>query len=104
MPKQLFIITYEGSIWCGASDTRVCVWALNEDDAKDLASKHMEEEMRELFADEYAVLLQLGKGADEDCAYSVNSVEVFDEHNENWKHFCDPAQQANFYPIIGSQE
>ncbi len=104
MTKQLFIITYGLSTWCGTARTCVCVWALDEDDAKDLASEHMEEEMRELFADDYAVLLQLGKEADEDCAYSVNSVEILDGYNENWKNYWDPVQQANFYPIIGSQE
>lgn len=102
MTKQLFIITYESSTWCGASDTFVCVWALDKDDAYNLASKHMEEEMRNLFSDEYAYLIEEeSEGADEDCAYTVISIEVLDEYNEQWKHYQN-LSQVSFYPIIGS--
>jgi hypothetical protein len=53
MDKQLFLITYESAHWCGASDTKVVVWAEDGVDAIFKASDHMEDEMWELFADEY---------------------------------------------------
>ena len=93
MTKQLFIITYGLSTWCGTARTCVCAWSHHEVAAREVAAEHMEVAMRELFM-----------YTDDGCAYSVNSVEILDGYNENWKNYWDPVQQANFYPIIGSQE
>lgn len=94
-----FLITYESSQWCGAADTHVIVHgAMNETHAEDVASDHMESEMRELFSDEYA---DEDEGWEYDgCAYSVTSVEVFDESHEQWQFFQDAEQRAAFYPEI----
>ena len=97
MDKQLFLITYESAHWCGASDTKVVVYAESSGDALIKASDHMEEEMWELFADEY-----MDDGLEdrpEDSLVSVSNVEEFDQNHEEWKYFKDPSQ-SQFYPVI----
>ena len=100
--KKRFLIKYDSSQWCGGQ-SNVVVFAKTKDEAHYLAEDHMEEEMRELFADEYADLIEEeGEGADEDCAYTINSVEEFDETHEEWQFYLDPIQQSNFYPEVGT--
>lgn len=96
MTKQLFIIDYESSQWCGGQSHCV-VWATDADDAVDQASVYMEEEMRELFSDEYEDDEEECDSME--CAYSVNSVEILDEKNEHWEFFQHETQ-AQFYPIV----
>lgn len=97
MTKQLFIIEYEFAHWCGGS-SNVVVWAEDADDAVILAEVHMEENMRELFWDEYAE-----DGPDDESAFTVNSVEPFGPGHEQWGFFLDPTQDQ-FYPVIGEAE
>jgi hypothetical protein len=100
MNKQLYIIDYESSQWCGGASHCV-VWATDVDDAVDEASDYMEDEMRELFADEY-------NDEDEECdvnecAYSVNAVESFDETHEYWKFYMD-TEQSQFFPLVNRND
>lgn len=96
MTKQLYIIDYESSQWCGGQSHCV-VWAHNEEDAVHQASYHMEDEMRELFSDEYS---EDEEECDSmECAYTVNSVEPFDETHEYWKFFKDESQ-SQFFPLV----
>lgn len=103
MTKQLFIIDYECAHWCGGP-SNVVVWAEDADDAREVASYHMEEEMRELFSDEYR-----DECDEEDCEHSdesavtINSVEEFGPDHEEWQFFLDPSQ-SQFYPIIGEPD
>ena len=96
MNKQLYIIDYESSQWCGGQSHCV-VWATDVDDAVIQASDHMEDEMRELFSDEYE---DEDIDPDMESAVAVNSVEILDEKNEHWEFF-NHATQAQFYPVIG---
>jgi hypothetical protein len=96
--KQLYIIDYESSQWCGGQLFVIC-HAESAEDAKLFADYPMEETQRDLFQDEYCDLLEEG-GDDSDCAYIVNSVSVLDENNENWLFYTDPSQ-SEFYPYIG---
>jgi len=95
--KQLYIIEYESAHWCGGGST-VLVWAEDTEMALVFAEGHMDEAMRELFSDEYND--EEGGEYEQECAYAVNTIEVFDEKHEQWKFFCDPSQ-AEFYPVIG---
>jgi hypothetical protein len=102
MTKQLFLIDYEGSQWCGGQSHCV-VWAEDEDDAREVAEAHMDETMRELFSDEYADLIEEeSEGAEEEQSFSVNSVEAFGPEHEHWKWFQD-SSQGEFYPIVGEE-
>lgn len=94
--SKLFLIDYESSQWCGGSSHCV-VRAEDEDDAKILAEEHMETEMRELFSSEYDDADE--DSCDDECAYTVNSVEEFDESHECWKWYIDP-QQSQFFPLV----
>lgn len=95
---MLWLIDYESSQWCGGS-SHVVVVADSELEAMLLAEEHMETEMRELFSDEYETDDEDGSRTEE-CAYSVNNCEPFDETHEEWKFYCDPSQEQ-FYPTIG---
>jgi hypothetical protein len=97
MPKKLFLITYESADWCGASDTKVVVWAHDKDDAEFIAEDHMSDEMRELFSDEYEEEPEL---AEETSYYTITSIEEFGRGHEEWKYFQDETQ-SQFYPVIG---
>lgn len=98
MTKQLYIIDYESSQWCGGQSHCV-VWATDADDAVDQASVYMEEEMRELFSGEYDDAENEGECCVDDCAYAVNGVELFDETHEYWKFFKDESQ-IQFFPMV----
>lgn len=105
MTKQLYIIDYECAHWCGGQ-SNVVVWAENADHALLLAEFHMEEDMRELFSDEYNDEYDEENECgmyDEESAVTVNSIEVFNEDHEQWKFFCDPSQEG-FYPVIGEPD
>lgn len=96
---MLWLIDYESSQWCGGP-SHVVVVADSKDEALDIACEHMESEMRELFWDEYAdEMFEIGVDNDE-CAYSVNSCEPFDETHEDWQFYIDPSQEQ-FFPTIG---
>lgn len=97
MTKQLYLIDYECAHWCGGQ-SNVVVWAEDEDDAREVASYHMEEEMRELFSDEYE-----DEEHDDESSVSVNSVEEFGPAHDEWRFFLDPSQ-SQFYPIIGEPD
>ena len=90
-----YIIAYESAHWCGGQSYCV-VEAFDEMNAEDIADSFMDESMRELFMGEHADEPE----DDEDPAYSVNSVEEFDENHDLWKFYIDPIQQANFYPHV----
>ena len=99
--KQLYLIEYDCAHWAGASDY-VVVWAYSPSHAEVLAESHMEEHMRELYADEYNDDEEEGN-FDDECAYMVQSVEEFGPEHEAWKWYQDPGQ-AEFYPVIGEPE
>ncbi len=94
--KKLFLIEYENMHWCGGS-LNVVVWAIDEDDAREVAEDHMETEQRELFMAE----LEDEPELEEDSAHTVNSVEEFDPSHDQWQWFADPQQRAHFYPVVG---
>lgn len=96
---MLYLIKYENAHWCGG-ELAVVVWAEDEYEAEALVSDHMEETQRELFSDEYGESVSEDDEYADERAYSVNSVEPFDESHPEWKFFKDPSQ-ASFYPVIG---
>ncbi len=100
---MLWLINYESSVWCGG-ESHVVVAAETADEANYLAEDHMESNMRELFSDEYRELAESYEADDEDmereCAYTISSIEAFDENHEHWKYYIDPSQEQ-FYPTIG---
>jgi hypothetical protein len=99
--KNRYLIEYENAHWCGGQ-LNVVVWAPNEDEARILASDHMEECQRELYSDQY------GESVDEDgdeeyvdeTAVSINTVELLNEEHPDWEYFIEASQQE-FYPIVG---
>ncbi len=94
MEKQLYVIEYESSQWCGGQSYCVA-WAVSEDDAENEASIWMEESMRELFSSEY------DEEDNDDCAYTVNSVELM-AGSDNEQYYNMPDQRAAFYPCVNS--
>lgn len=102
MTNKLWLIDYESSQWCGGQ-SYVVVHAETANEALWKAEPHMEEAMRELFADEYAEHALDEDGMenelDDECAYAVNSIEQFDETHEQWEFFKNPSQ-AIYYPVI----
>ena len=77
MNKQLWIIDYENTDWCGGQ-LNVLVWAETADDAVAKAEAHMVEEQLELFGDHYD---EDKKGAADECPFTVNSVAVMNENH-----------------------
>jgi hypothetical protein len=102
--KNLYLIDYENAHWCGGQ-LNVVVYAYDEQDAIMRADYHMDSEQRELFSDEYGE--SVAEGGDEEyadeCAYSINSVELFDKNHQEWAFFKDPTQ-SEFYPIVGEPD
>ena len=100
--KQRYLITYESAHWCGAADTKCVVYAEDGEDALAFASDHMECEMRELFSSEYGSddeAYEEEDSYDDESAYSVTSVELFDETHEEWKYYVHETQ-SQFYPVV----
>lgn len=97
MEKQLYVIEYESSQWCGGG--LYCVaWATSEEEAVLEADVWMEESERELFSDEYAD----DEGCnDEECAYTVNSVQLM-AGSEFEEYYNMPDQRAEFYPCVNA--
>jgi hypothetical protein len=96
MEKQLYVIEYESSQWCGGG--LYCVaWATSEEDAENEASLWMEESMRELFSSEY----DDEDCNDEDCAYTVNSVQLM-AGSDFEQYYNMPDQRAAFYPCVNT--
>lgn len=95
---MLFLIDYECAHWCGGSSHCV-VEAANADDAVMIASDHMQEEMYELYSDEYAEDAEEGDSYNDESAFVVNSVETFDENHEYWKYYTDETQ-SQFFPKV----
>jgi len=89
--KQIYIITYENSHWCGG-ELHCLVEAESADNAEMLASDYMQETQQELFSDEYE------EESFEDCAYSVNDTEVLAGSSFE-KYVADPGQQS-IYPKV----
>jgi hypothetical protein len=98
--KKQFLIEYESAQWCGGISHCV-VWATDETDAMLVAEEYMDTEMRELFSDE--IEDEYGEEGMEDCAYSINSVELFVPGHEHWEFYMMP-DQCEFYPEIGDHE
>jgi len=96
MSKKLFLIYYECAHWCGAGN-HVVVWAKDEEDAREQAEVHMEEDMRELYSGEYEDEDDI---YDSESAVNVITCEEFGPEHEDWKFYIDPSQ-AMFYPVIG---
>ncbi len=97
-----YLITYESAHWCGAADTKCVVYAEDELTAVIVAEPHMEEEMRELFSEEYGDAVdeyEEESSYDQECAYSITSVELFDEKHEDWKYYVHETQ-SQFYPVV----
>ncbi len=97
--KTRFLIDYENAHWCGGQ-LNVVVWANDEEDARDVASDHMEEEQRALFEDHYNNPDEDEDYSDE-SAVSITSVEEFNETHDQWEFFMNPSQRAAFYPEVG---
>lgn len=102
MQKQLYIIEYESAHWCGG-ESHCVTWAHNPEEAVENAESHMDQEMRELFSDEYRD--EYGNELEDDwvldeCAFIVNSVEVLDKANSHWEYYQDLKQRAAFYPEV----
>lgn len=92
--KQLYIITYENSHYCGG-ELHCLVWAEDEFEAEMLAADFMDETQRELFSREYC------EDFDEDeidCPTSVTDVELL-AGSDFEKYVADPSQ-ASFYPYV----
>lgn len=100
MTQQLYLISYQSSQWCGGMSNCV-VLATNEDTAVDGAEMWMDESMRELFSTEYSEDLEEGGEADQECAYSIDTVEKFGPEHDEWQWFLNEVQRTNFYPCIG---
>ncbi len=93
MEKQLYIIEYDNSRWCGG--TLHCVaWATSTDDAEDEASNFMDSSQYELFSDSYEE-----EENEEECYYTVNSVELL-IGSEYEQYYNDPQQRHAFYPCV----
>ena len=102
MHKNLYIIEYDCAHWAGACET-VLVWAANKYDAVDAAEVHMEETMRELYSGEYDVTYDeeyCENGYEDESAFNVLSVELFDTEHPEWQYYQE-ATQSEFYPVIG---
>lgn len=96
MEKELYIIDYESSQWCGGG--LYCVaWATSEDEAVMEADNWMEESQRELFSDQY----EDDECNEDECAYTVNSVELL-VGSEYEKYYNMPDQRAAFYPCVNA--
>ena len=94
---DLYVIEYENAHWCGGS-LHCVVWADSEDEAAAFAVDHMETEQRELFSDEYEE-----EPNDEECAYSISSVELLSE--SDCAEFYRMADQRDaFYPCVNPEE
>lgn len=100
MSKKLFLIYYESAHWCGAGNY-VVVWATSGPHAEYLAEVHMEEDMRELYSNEYNE--EEGDNYADESSVSVITCEEFGPEHEDWKFFQDPSQ-SSFYPVIGEPE
>ena len=94
-----WLINFDSAHWCGG-DSKCVVEAETEDEAENLAEDFMQEEMWNLFSDEYK------DSEDEDYqdysneqCYNVIGVEPFDETHEEWVFYKDP-EQSQFYPEI----
>jgi len=99
MTKNLWLINYESSQWCGGG-SYVVVAADSEEDAEDKAQEHMDSEMRELFSGEYDDLIDdYGDDVEDEQAYTISSIEVFNETHDCWKYFKDETQ-SQFFPLI----
>ncbi len=96
MEKQLYIIDYESSQWCGGG-LHCVAWATSEDDAVEEASTWMEECQRDLFGSEY----NDEDANDEDCAYTVNSVQLM-EGSGFEEYYNDLQQRRAFYPCVNA--
>jgi hypothetical protein len=96
MEKQLYIIEYENSHYCGGG-LHCLVWAESENDAEESASSWMEECQYELFSDEYE-----DYDIDDECPYSVTSCELLE--TSEFKQYVAMPDQGSFYPVVNSKE
>lgn len=92
--KALYLIEFASAHWAGAPEYCVVI-AENESDAELLAEDHMASTMQELYSDEY----EEEDGYEDECPYSVISVEYFDETHECWKYYLDETQ-SQFFPLV----
>jgi hypothetical protein len=81
---KTWIIKFENSHFCGGDHTFL-VTAPDAELAEDLADEPMYTYQRELFSDEYDEDPEL----DEECPYTVISVELFDKQHPFWPYRRD---------------
>lgn len=74
-----YLIEFENAHWCGGQ-SHVIVCAEDHTNAEIRASEHMHAYQTDLFSDEYEEI-----ESDDECAYTVLSVELLDENHEDWK-------------------
>ena len=99
MTQQLYLINYQSLQWCGGM-SKCVVLATDPVNAEYIAEEFMDTSMRELFSEEYAEDLEEGGIADEDYAYSLDSIEEFGPEHDEWQWFMNEVQRTNFYPCI----
>ena len=96
--KQLYVINYQNPHWCGGQSSCVA-WAENPDQAVTAANDHMEEDMRELFSQEYEEESKF----EEESAYTVDSVDLLvGSRFEEW--YNDGDQRNAFYPCVNPED
>lgn len=92
MEKKLWVIDYESANYAGAGEY-VTVWAVDEDEACDLASHHMENYYYEQDSDQYYD----ENGETDDITWShVTRVELMETspHKEFWE------KDKTYYPCV----
>ena len=92
--RELYIIEYESAHWCGGASHCVA-WASNESEAEEAADQHMDESMRELFADMHEDAPEL----DEEPSYTLNFVKPL-IGSDFEEYYADLKQRASFYPCV----
>lgn len=102
MEAKKFVIYYESAHWAGAGNHVVVVGAQSEEDAIVAAEDHMQEDMAELYSGEYEDHIEEG-GEDlleSEASFTVVYCEILQPGQQDWKFYCNPVQQASFYPEI----
>ena len=93
-----YLIDYENAHWCGGQ-LYVVVEATDKTEAEIKAEDWMEQTQRELFSNEYGDSIGDDEEYCDECAYTVNSIDILDENNENWEFYKDPSQ-SSVYPEL----
>lgn len=94
---MLWLIEYESAHWAGATSDCV-VKAENKEDAVCFAEEFMNNEMLELYFDEYEDEAQNSEEAplyDNEATFVVVSCEKFDEKHKYWKY-----KDSEYFPMV----